>query len=825
MISASVLCFLCAVTISVHVTGVSAVLDIAPYIGWDPCKISSETDDFLDDSESHNIFRPPSCVDYVPDAAQTRHDDDDHTSTTQSVFRIRPNNPAFACSRGEDNLCWCNVCKTTPTTELGQVTGYAKCECKNPRVRHMTKTHAACTPKLPSFVQVLSFHTALFEVIDNVSLKNVSGLNITSLVLAESLLQRIKRGALKDMTHLSCVNLDYIVTPFDSDTMLEIHNLPNLQRLSLGGYTGFNINDKYFQNPSFLSVQLWLRGAASNFAENDIHTERLQRLFKLFRNVSGLSLSSNKVQNVDQLLETLRSFELETDVIGHVERLDLSDNDINNVELSKFLGKPFELEALDLSANKLNNLQGFGSLVVPKLKQLNLYGNRIAGFDFTDDQDFPIITHDELRYLNLDGQMEAGEGKLNADVRIFDHVSLEELWLNTKCSRTITYSGKRWAGPRVPKENAHLQHLYVDGSDVDFTDERRFLEIFGHLTALRTLSMACSKLDFVSAQLFGRFANLTTLVLKLNAIAVLPAGVFDLLSQLTSLDLSGNQITVVSEGAFTAGLREQLRNLDLGQNPFVCSCDLVWFRHWYLWSDRSVFNKTDAHYTCFDKDENRKLTFQAFHMSQQACLLSPEVNNNIIFANAFLVTTMTAFLLLYSYRWHLRLFLYEAFRGRDDARRRYLQQGNFKYDIFVSYASENLPWVRRNLMAELEERLGLRLCIHERDFIPGQNIVDNISECVESSKKVMMLFSRHFKRSPWCQFELAFCLTHVMDHDDALIIVSLDDLTSYELTSTMMAVLKTTTYIQWNRHPDAVRSFWGRLQQALHEIMQPEQPL
>jgi hypothetical protein len=35
----------------------------------------------------------------------------------------------------------------------------------------------------------------------------------------------------------------------------------------------------------------------------------------------------------------------------------------------------------------------------------------------------------------------------------------------------------------------------------------------------------------------------------------------------------------------------------------------------------------------------------------------------------------------------------------------------------------------------------------------------------------------------------------------------------------MMAVLKTTTYIQWNQHPDAVRSFWGRLKQSLHEVL------
>jgi toll-like receptor 13 len=108
--------------------------------------------------------------------------------------------------------------------------------------------------------------------------------------------------------------------------------------------------------------------------------------------------------------------------------------------------------------------------------------------------------------------------------------------------------------------------------------------------------------------------------------------------------------------------------------------------------------------------------------------------------------------------------------------------------------------------------------VHERDFTLGRNVLDNVAECVDSSKKMLMVFSKDFVRSEWCQFELTYCLRHVMDYDDALIIVCVDDVTSTEMTTSMMAVLKTTTYIQWSRHPDAVRAFWGRVRQALHEI-------
>nr|KAG5700708.1 hypothetical protein BaRGS_029073 [Batillaria attramentaria] len=171
----------------------------------------------------------------------------------------------------------------------------------------------------------------------------------------------------------------------------------------------------------------------------------------------------------------------------------------------------------------------------------------------------------------------------------------------------------------------------------------------------------------------------------------------------------------------------------------------------------------------------------------------PDDSVLIIVCLVIVIVIFTAVLLLHRYRWHIRLLLYEAFRGRGDRWRR-LQADHFQYDVFVSYAEKDFHWVQQHLVPELEDRRGLKLCLHQRDFIPGKHIVDNIADCVESSKKVMMVFSSDFAKSPWCQFELTLCLTHVMDHDDALVITCLHDIPSRDLTPAMMAVMKTTTY-------------------------------
>nr|KAG5697549.1 hypothetical protein BaRGS_019770 [Batillaria attramentaria] len=209
---------------------------------------------------------------------------------------------------------------------------------------------------------------------------------------------------------------------------------------------------------------------------------------------------------------------------------------------------------------------------------------------------------------------------------------------------------------------------------------------------------------------------------------------------------------------------------------------------------------------------------QSFYVADQACLWSPGVSKYIIATVVILLLVFFLVTFLYRYRWHIRLLLYEAYRGRGDRWRR-LQERHFRYDVFVGYDSDDVNWVLEFLRPELEGRLGLRLCIHQRDFTPGAPIVRNIEESVENSKKVMMIFSKNFAESHWCQFELQLSLSHVMENDDELLVVMLEDIPSRDLTPAMMAVMRTMTYIEWGYEPEARASFWGRLRIALNEIL------
>ena len=362
--------------------------------------------------------------------------------------------------------------------------------------------------------------------------------------------------------------------------------------------------------------------------------------------------------------------------------------------------------------------------------------------------------------------------------------------------------------------------MILDGNNFLRVDDDRFVELFGRLRLLTTLSLRDCHMEELSIRIFASFSNLSVFCLSGNRIPSVPNGAFDLLPKLHSLDLSGNQIKTVGEKTFSESIRQRLSSLYLGNNTFVCSCDILWFKQWLIWNT-SIFYSDKSSHGSYECRNIRGTNIEEFSMTKQSCIFSRETNTQIIFISSFLILGLITATLVIRYRWHIRPMLHCAFRSRGHNRRLRLQSDNFDYDVFVSYASEDQQWVRQHLMPELEGRLGLRLCVHERDFIPGKNIVDNIADCVESSKKILMVFSKDFVSSQWCQFELTYCLHHVMDYDDALVIVCLDDVTSRDMTTAMMAVLKTTTYIQWAELDEAVESFWGRLHLALHEVMEP----
>ncbi|XP_061735662.1 uncharacterized protein LOC133538251 [Nerophis ophidion] len=73
------------------------------------------------------------------------------------------------------------------------------------------------------------------------------------------------------------------------------------------------------------------------------------------------------------------------------------------------------------------------------------------------------------------------------------------------------------------------------------------------------------------------------------------------------------------------------------------------------------------------------------------------------------------------------------------------------FHVFISYSSTDHQWTH-SLIDQLEAG-GLQVCYHERDFTPGRTVLENMSECIQESQKVLLVLSSEFVRSRWCLLE------------------------------------------------------------------------
>ncbi|XP_025082331.1 toll-like receptor 4 [Pomacea canaliculata] len=634
-------------------------------------------------------------------------------------------------------------------------------------------------------ITFLNFSYNKVQVITDDFFANVTDLQY--LELSNNNIINISFQAFKNLTKLEYLylNFNYNLT---FDILRPVFLIPTLIRLDVRHSSLTPPPDGYFKNYFSPSLEtLFLH-------ENEIGDIDLA-VFNSFTSLRKLGLATNYISKVTTSSPThLEILEIQTNGI-----LRFPETCINGSNESLFPN----LTELWLIENVMRWLPD--KVCLPKLWQLQMNGNFFK--HFVKDMLHPFTNLTSV-YLNAMNTKPWGIDEFAFRSPILTNLSLAFNHLDF--SRNTIHSGA-FAG--IP----HLSFLSLYQNYFHYVDDNRFSELFSNLTNLNYINLGYCSVASISNKTFRGMTSLTTIVLSGNTLRFIPEGTFDDLPNLTSIDLSSNQLSLITEYTFSAALRGRLSNVSFAWNLFECTCDLLWFHQWLL-SSKNIF-RNGNYYQCYNVANT---TVTEFYVDQQACLLSRDTLTIITVVSSMLIFTITLAVTLFRYRWHFRLLLYEAFRAGSNRRRRRLRR-NFQYDVFVSYAEGDLSWVLTHLIPGLEDRMGLRVCLHQRDFIPGHNIVDNIADSVEGSQKMMMVFSQHFARSQWCQFELALCLSHVMDHDDDLLVVRLsDESTSRDMTAAMMAVLKTTTYIQWEDNVEARNSFWGRLTIALQDLNRPE---
>ncbi|ELT91593.1 hypothetical protein CAPTEDRAFT_30552, partial [Capitella teleta] len=118
------------------------------------------------------------------------------------------------------------------------------------------------------------------------------------------------------------------------------------------------------------------------------------------------------------------------------------------------------------------------------------------------------------------------------------------------------------------------------------------------------------------------------------------------------------------------------------------------------------------------------------------------------------------------------------------------------YDAFMSYEREHSDKVK-GITGFLEEESGFNCCIHDRDFVSGRRIMDEIDRCLDASRRVLCFLSPTFIKSDYCMLE--FKQTHEEDlkrGKKRLVAIMLEPVTEFdEKNVVVQKYISTFTYL------------------------------
>lgn len=192
---------------------------------------------------------------------------------------------------------------------------------------------------------------------------------------------------------------------------------------------------------------------------------------------------------------------------------------------------------------------------------------------------------------------------------------------------------------------------------------------------------------------------------------------------------------------------------------------------------------------------------------------------------SLVVVTASSILMLYILWWKkyipvLKLVHYFKSYEDDDER---------EWDAFISYKSDgnDEQFVLKYLYPKLELELGFKLCLHFRDFIPGNAIANNILQSVTKSRRVILLLTPRFIESEWTKFEYQKAQYEMIHGRQTIIPIILEDISSFKnsMDLNLQHILKSVTYLEWpgEDNPSKEKKFWTRLTLALPKRKEVEE--
>ncbi|XP_017132252.1 protein toll [Drosophila elegans] len=627
---------------------------------------------------------------------------------------------------------------------------------------NITSWHFGAVPGLKKF----KFYSAVEEIQESIfhefdSLKELR-LNVAVKQLPGNLLSTVK-GTLEALTIESPAMI-----AFKDPLLRELQQLRNLSILLIHPQRGRDQLQPHFFGSMKNLVEVRLTQA----------TGRVNR--KMFKGTEQLQLI--KMNGNDDLTEL--PGEIFLDQVNLVT-LDLSCNAINKLHSDVFKGLR-NLTHLDLTKNRLTDLSSTIFAPLTSLTVLRLNKNSLTAMS-------PSVFREvvSLNYIEMVNTQFYGATLL---------MGYEAVVCTNE--ETCQYKSADWqCDPRcICWVQQHIRDLIVDcrGSNLGQLPDLPHTTLVS--TVLKVGNNSLTRLPTIDEH--RGYANVSRLFLADNNLTSLGSG-DQLPANLTHLDVRSNQIQSISEEFLEfMQLANNTMTLSLSGNPISCDCAALPLLFFVRTNPQRV---QDIGSVMCARQKKALQQMEAFELCPSYVLLISCVVGGLVIVGCLI----TVFYLMF--RQELKIWLYNNNLCLWWVSEEELDKDK-TYDAFISYSHKDEELIGK-LLPKLESGPHpFRICLHDRDWLVGDCIPEQIVRTVDDSKRVIIVLSQHFIDSVWArmEFRIAYQAT-LQDRRKRIIIILYRELEHMNgIDSELRAYLKLNTYLKWG---DPL--FWSKLCYAM----------
>ncbi|XP_061187150.1 toll-like receptor 2 type-2 [Saccostrea echinata] len=175
---------------------------------------------------------------------------------------------------------------------------------------------------------------------------------------------------------------------------------------------------------------------------------------------------------------------------------------------------------------------------------------------------------------------------------------------------------------------------------------------------------------------------------------------------------------------------------------------------------------------------------------------------------------MTAF--VKKYRVHVDYVIFRL-RSRWKGIVHVVNTKTYRFDAFVSYAEEDYDLACAILYQELK-RLGFEISLPDVDFIPGKSKAKQLLQCIDESRKVIIIVTENFLKSGWNSYAVQMVVTHAFHNhrDKSIIVIIKDGIAIERMHKDLRYIWWSIISIRWPETEENMNTFWEELSKALH---------